>query len=71
MKVGGVTITDDQRAAAIGAMVGTFGFGSILSALGCAGVPYDAAYRGADRLLQQERKAGRIRFERGKWVSNL
>jgi hypothetical protein len=62
MKVYGVEITEEQIAAGIAAMAGDFTILKVQIALQRAGVPRDGAVasRAADRLLQRERKAGRI-----------
>lgn len=66
MKVYGVEITEEQIAAGVAAMTGTFSAHTVSRALSLAGVksPSSISYvveRTADRLLQRERKAGRIR----------
>jgi hypothetical protein len=63
VKVYGEQIRDEQISAALAAMVGEFRCSDIENALVRAGVrePGAVAMRAADRLLQRERKAGRIR----------
>lgn len=63
MTVYGVEVTDEQQAAGVAAMSGSFTMMDVLGALAQAGVPArrGVAARAADRLLQRERKAGRIR----------
>ena len=70
--VQGRPITVAQRDAGLAAMAGTFRAGKIASAMARAGVidlPGQSytAERAADRLIQFERKAGRIRFHAGLW----
>jgi len=60
-RVGSVGITAEQRDAGIAAMHGRFRAWDVRGALTRAGVPYEALDRAADRLLQAERRAGRIR----------
>jgi len=61
MKIKGYQFTDEHIAAGLAAMRGDFKARNVVSALWHAGVnDWDAAYRGADSLLQKERKAGRI-----------
>jgi hypothetical protein len=58
------------RDAGLAAMVGTFTYHDIQAAMARAVGPSDRIYRAADRLLQAERKAGRIRTTPGnkrKW----
>lgn len=72
MNVFGVAITDDQQAAALAAMQGEFKMMNVVSALVRAGVDVHGpvAGRAADRLLQRERKAGRIKAVDNKnWVT--
>jgi hypothetical protein len=63
MKVYGTEITDEQIAAALAAMRGTFTMHTVTVALIRAGARSDGpvAGRAVDRLLQRERKAGRIK----------
>lgn len=80
MIVAGHFITNEQEAAGLSAMTGTFRSGAIVGALCRAGVPvqirdgtfnprtYWFASTVADGLLQRERRAGRIRhIGGGKW----
>lgn len=62
MKVFGCEITKEQLERGIARMTGDFGKNDIAGALARAGVPTAKwiADRAADRLLQAERKAGRI-----------
>jgi hypothetical protein len=62
MKVRGYELTDEQITAGVAAMRDTFVMMDIVGALSRAGVPtaHWIANRAADRLLQNERKAGRI-----------
>lgn len=62
MRVYGVEVTEDQLCAGVAAMNGEFRMSDVLKALTAAGVPYPhgVAGRATDRLLQRERKAGRI-----------
>jgi len=59
--VAGIPVTAEQRDAGIAAMRGQFKAWDVRGALSRAGVPFEALDRGADRLLQAERRAGRIR----------
>lgn len=73
MRTHGVTITPEQEAAAIARMrEGPFVSRNIEGALTRAGVVdvdrFPVVMRTADKLLQRERKAGRIRFEAGRWL---
>jgi hypothetical protein len=62
MRVLGTEITDEQIAAGVAAMRGHFRMADVFGALQRAGVKgTGVADRAADRLLQRERKAGRIR----------
>jgi hypothetical protein len=63
MKVYGEQISDEQISAALAAMVGEFRMTDVLGAIRRAGVSDTpgVAERAVDRLLQRERKAGRIR----------
>jgi hypothetical protein len=72
MKVYGIEITTAQRDAGRAAMRGEFRMTQVVDALMCAGVPDGnfVAARAADRLLQSERKAGRIRAVNNKlWAA--
>lgn len=61
MKVYGTEISAAQISCALAAMSGTFTMKDVERALIHAGVPEpDCSTRAADRLLQRERKAGRI-----------
>ena len=62
MKVLGHEITDEQIAAGLAVMSGHFRLITVVGSLVRAGVPADGyvANRAANRLLQRERKAGRI-----------
>jgi hypothetical protein len=69
MKIEGEVVTEAQIAAGLAAMNndgGGFGYNQVKAAMIAAGCPADTAYRAADRLLQRERRAGRIEFVRGK-----
>lgn len=75
MKVYGVEITAEQEAAAMAAMRGTFTMHSVIVALVCAGVTNDGAVAGraVDRLLQRERKAGRVKVNpdnKREWIAS-
>jgi hypothetical protein len=59
MFVGSIHVTDEQLAAGVAAMKGEFRMSDVRSALFRAGVT-ECHDRAADRLLQRERKAGRI-----------
>lgn len=65
--VKGVAITAEQRDAGVAAMKGRFTKNEVRHALILAGVPVSMPHetwladRAADRLMQAERKAGRIR----------
>lgn len=59
MRVLGHTITDEQIAAGLAAMKGRFRAHDVRRAMAKAGVK--ETDRAADRLMQSERKAGRIR----------
>jgi hypothetical protein len=63
MKVYGTEITNEQLAAGREAMRGTFTMHAIIRALVLAGVDCGEPVvgRAVDRLLQNERKAGRIK----------
>lgn len=78
MNVHGVDITDAQIIACMAAMKGSFTAGDVEKAAIAAGVPAQAvppgrysaepvAMRLVDRLLQQERRRGRIAFKAGRW----
>lgn len=63
--VEGVVIEEHQVAAAISVMRRyRFTVGDVVDALRKSGVPSVQAYRGADRLIQRERKAGMIVFNK-------
>lgn len=66
MKVNGIEIAPDHIAAGLAAMDGVFTFASVRGAMIRAGAG-DEAFRAADRLLQQERKAGRITASGVNW----
>ncbi|HYB97560.1 MAG TPA: hypothetical protein VEC57_00305 [Candidatus Limnocylindrales bacterium] len=77
MTQNGVIITPEQEAAILEAMVGVFTFNDVRAAATRAGigafgmgVRYASPSRVADRLLQRERRAGRVRFlgQREGWV---
>lgn len=80
MFVGTCGVTAEQVAAALAAMQGEFTKNDVAAALIRAGVPplyepnrrnsgYFVADRAADRLLQKERKAGRVgAFAGRRWV---
>lgn len=59
MQVNGKDIAPEHIEAGLAAMIGNFTYASIQSAMKRAGCG-DEAYRAADKLLQRERKAGRI-----------
>lgn len=63
MKVYGYDVTQEQIKAGLAAMAGQFRMTEVVGAMMRAGVPDRGAIAGraADRLLQKERKAGRIR----------
>ncbi|WP_455233507.1 hypothetical protein [Geopseudomonas aromaticivorans] len=62
MKVKDVEISEAQLAAMRGAMAGEFRASDIVRAAEQAGVPAgEIAMRAADRLIQAERKQGRIK----------
>lgn len=65
MTVHGYSLTCDQVAAGIAAIVDGCVFADVVAALREAGVPAAGlvADRAADRLLQRERLARRIRFD--------
>jgi hypothetical protein len=65
MTVDGHEIAACQIQAGLSAIGGRFTLHTIKSALVRAGVPIGAAERVADRLLQRERRAGRIRYSGG------
>ncbi|AXK44070.1 hypothetical protein [Erythrobacter aureus] len=66
MKTAGFELSDEQINAGLAAMTGTFRLFDVERALYRAGVPDEfegkryVASRSADKLLQRERKAGRI-----------
>lgn len=66
MKTAGYEVSDEQISAGIAAMTEKFRASDVVTALVRAGVPYSIekerylASRCADKLLQRERKAGRI-----------
>lgn len=64
--VQGHPVTAEQRDAGLAAMRGRFARGMVAGALLDAGVPFSVTYRAADRLLQSERRAGRIRVVKGR-----
>jgi hypothetical protein len=65
----GVGITAEQRDAALAVMHQPFVAMQVEGAFMRAGVPRaeGIAMRAADRLIQSERKAGRIKFRAGQW----
>lgn len=67
--VDGVVITDAQIADATEALkqMSYFTYSEVQCQLHAAGVNRNAAYRGADRLLQKLRKSGLIAYASGKW----
>ena len=68
MKSYGYEISDAMIVAGLTAMKGQFLAVDVEIALCRAGCPDEAIqWRVADKLLQRERKAGRIKFENGKW----
>ena len=80
MKVYGCEVTQGQQDAIVAAMRGRFEMLDIVGAATRAGVgsghrvngsDYQAtvAGRAVDRLLQRERKAGRIKFKNGRWFA--
>jgi hypothetical protein len=69
MKVQGQEITEAQIRAGLNAMGGRFTFRNVVAAMIRAGVDHAISDRAADRLLQAERRAGRIRFrDNGTWT---
>lgn len=72
MIVNGVEITEKQIEAGKARMMtgGAFTFFDIQCALRNAGVPDEnsVAYRAADRLVQKQRKAGLVKFEKKVWT---
>lgn len=67
MRVEGVEIAEETIQKALNAQrdrKAPFTFYALTAALWEAGVPKHPAYRCADRVLQRERKAGRMRFVR-------
>ena len=81
MRIYGIEITEQQQNACLGAMNGKFKSADIEKAAIVAGCPKFCnvgrvrpeyfANRVADRLLQRERAAGRIKFNGIHWVSNV
>jgi len=74
VNVKGVKITEQQLAAARAAMSGAFRMVDVTHALVRAGVPnfHYTADRAADRLLQLERRAGRIKVNpdnKREWIA--
>ena len=80
MKVHGVEITSAQLDACLQSMTGSFTAAEVMATAIAAGVVeavvppggYKAelvAMRVVDRLLQQQRRAGRIAFRAGRWQS--
>lgn len=75
MKTYGVEITAEQLAAGRAAMTGTFRMHDVTAALARAGVPARPDYlagRTADKLLQRERRAGRIKVNpdnKREWIA--
>ena len=68
MKSYGIEITEEQVAAGLAVMARPFKAMELEGALRRAGVPEEAnPSRVADKLLQRERKAGRIRFTSNRW----
>jgi hypothetical protein len=68
MTINGHTLTAEQEAAMIAAMTGTFTMYVVQRAAAETGVPDNCNMRSADRILQRERKAGRIKHVGvGKW----
>lgn len=74
MKIYGVVITAEQQAAVVSLMAANrvFMAGDVEIWLQRNGVPdrvdrKPIAYRGADRLIQQQRKAGNITYENKRW----
>ncbi len=70
MKIEGEVVTEAQIDAGLAAMSKDgFTAKDVEMAMLAAGCSEAAAYRGSDRLLQRERRAGRIKFVRGTgWV---
>lgn len=63
MKVKGVEITEQQLAAMLQAMGERFRAADVMAAAEAAGVQKgEVAMRAADRLLQKQRKAGKIKI---------
>ena len=69
MIVQGHTVTPEQEAAALAAMRAPFMAACVARVVAAAGVPSAdyTANRVADRLIQRERKAGRIRLAPKPW----
>lgn len=78
MIVHGISVCDAQLGAALDRMkAGAFTLGDLVDCLVSAGVPLkshvgflarDVAGRAADRLIQRERKAGRIVLDGRQWA---
>lgn len=72
MNVEGHEVKQEHIDAAIERMkTGSFTFFDIQSTLRKAGLHEDACYRGADRLIQRERKAKNIAFKNKVWTPCL
>ncbi|MGO8211806.1 hypothetical protein ACC782_33540 [Rhizobium ruizarguesonis] len=69
MKIDGHEITEQQVDEAVADVAGVGGFKArdLEEALLTVGAPTEAAYRGADRILQRLRKRGHISFDGGHW----
>ena len=69
MRVYGITVSDEAQKAALDALPYIFKACDLVMALEAQGVRKNAAYRGADRMLQKLRKAGVIVWvaERKEW----
>lgn len=68
MIVEGVVVPFSTLENAFAHMVGeTFTFAQLQNGLASLGVDTGTAYRAADRLLQQKRRAGRITFANKVW----
>ena len=67
MIVHGFEVTPEIERACLAAMVGKFRAMDIEMAASNAGAPCDVVMRIADRLIQRERKAGRIKRVGNRW----
>lgn len=62
MRVFGESVTQSQVEAMKAVMQGRFLLADVMEAASNAGLKYRVYYRAIDRLLQKERKAGRIEY---------